>query len=86
MEFWGIFISPTISPPVTGMMMNSPPLLPQEELNIRKESGLPVYFIQYTKERVTKAKLASKASISKLRSAIISQHWRQGSQFLSLLM
>jgi uncharacterized protein YfaS (alpha-2-macroglobulin family) len=31
-------------------------LLPQEELNIRKESGLPVYFMQYKKERVTRAK------------------------------
>jgi len=31
-------------------------LLPQEELTIRKESGLPVYFMQYKKERVTKAK------------------------------
>jgi uncharacterized protein YfaS (alpha-2-macroglobulin family) len=31
-------------------------LLPQEELHIRKESGLPVYFMQYKKERVIKAK------------------------------
>jgi alpha-2-macroglobulin len=31
-------------------------LLPQEELHLRKESGLPVYFMQYKKERVVKAK------------------------------
>lgn len=30
-------------------------LRPNEELKIRKESGLPVYFMQYNKERVTKA-------------------------------
>ena len=31
-------------------------LMPDEELNIHKESGLPVYFMQYVNERVTKAK------------------------------
>jgi len=31
-------------------------LQPQEEVHIRKESGLPLYYMQYTKERVTKAK------------------------------
>ncbi len=31
-------------------------LQPHEELTIHKESGLPLYYIQYVKERVTKAK------------------------------
>ncbi len=31
-------------------------LLPQEELHIRKLSGLPAYFMQYKQERVTQAK------------------------------
>lgn len=31
-------------------------LLPNEELILKKESGLPVYFMQYKSERVTKAK------------------------------
>jgi len=31
-------------------------LLPEEEVLIRKESGLPVYFMQYKKERITHAK------------------------------
>ena len=31
-------------------------LLPGEEVDIRKESGMPVYFMQYKQERVTNAK------------------------------
>jgi uncharacterized protein YfaS (alpha-2-macroglobulin family) len=31
-------------------------LMPDEELNIHKESGLPLYFMQYVNERVTTAK------------------------------
>jgi uncharacterized protein YfaS (alpha-2-macroglobulin family) len=31
-------------------------LLPGEEIGVKKESGLPVYLMQYKKERVTKAK------------------------------
>jgi uncharacterized protein YfaS (alpha-2-macroglobulin family) len=31
-------------------------LKPKEELSIHKESGLPLYFMQYTKERVSEAK------------------------------
>ena len=31
-------------------------LQPSEELSLHKESGLPLYYLQYVKERVTKAK------------------------------
>jgi len=31
-------------------------LQPKEELHIHKESGMPLYYMQYTKERVTEAK------------------------------
>jgi uncharacterized protein YfaS (alpha-2-macroglobulin family) len=30
--------------------------MPGETLNVRKESGLPLYYVQYVNERVTKAK------------------------------
>jgi len=57
-------------------------LLSGEEITIRKESGVPVYFMQYTKERVTKAKTGVEGF--EIKTSIGNNRWLEAGKPVSL--